>query len=30
MDDLKLSAKNNQQLQGLLSIVKQVSDNIRM
>ena len=30
MDDLKLFAKNDQQLQGLLNIVKQFSDNIRM
>ena len=30
MDDLKLIAKNDQQLQGLLNIVKQFSDNIRM
>ena len=30
MDELKLFAKNDQQLQGLLSIVKQFSDDIRM
>ena len=30
MDDLKLFAKNDQQLQDLLNIVKQLSDNIRM
>ena len=30
MDDLKLFAKNDQQLQDLLNIVKQFSDNIRM
>ena len=30
MDDLKLFAKNDQQLQGLLNIVKQFSDDIRM
>ena len=30
MDDLKLSAKNDQPLQGLLNIVKQFSDDIRM
>ena len=30
MDDLKLFAKNDQQLQGLLNIVKQLSDNIWM
>ena len=29
MDDLKLFAKNDQQLQGLLNIVKQFSDDIR-
>ena len=30
MDDLKLLVKNDQQLQGLLKIVKQFSDDIRM
>ena len=30
MDDLKLLAKNDQQLQGLVNIVKQFSDDIRM
>ena len=30
MDDLKLFSKNDQQLQGLLNIVKQLSDNIWM
>ena len=30
MDDLKLFAKNDQQLQGILNIVKQFSDNIWM
>ena len=30
MDDLKLFAQNDQQLQGLLNIVKQFSDNMRM
>ena len=30
MDDLKLFAKNDQQLQGLLNIIKQFSDDIRM
>ena len=30
MDDLKLFAKNDQQLQGLINIVKQFSDDIRM
>ena len=30
MDDLKLFAKNDQQLQGLLNIVKQFSDDIQM
>lgn len=30
MDDSKLFAENNQQLQGLLKIVKQLSDNIQM
>ena len=30
MDDLKLFAKNDQQLQGLLKIVNQFSDDLRM
>ena len=30
MDDLKLCARNDQQLQGLLNIVKHFSDDIRM
>ena len=30
MDDLKLFAKNEQQLQGLINVVKQFSNNIRM
>ena len=30
MDDVKLFAKKDQQLQGLLKIVKQFSDDIRM
>ena len=30
MDDLELFAKNDQQLQGLLNIVKQFGDDIRM
>ena len=30
MDDLKLFAKNDQQLQGLLNIVEKFSDDIRM